>query len=282
MKRRDVHAHAKSIAAGWRPSQVSGDHHLGPSAPRAGRAARAILYMLLAIVARPAVAVDSSESLISPIVTQGEHELDWQLGAGSPGRLTSSDVHAGLGFGMGMTDHWFTELSINFHKHSGEAMGPDEIEWENVWQLAEQDEWPVDVGLVFSLGKSLSASDGASVRFGPLFQKEFGRFQANFNLLFERHHGGPSTLATRARYQGQIKYRYSRPLEFGVQAFGILGAAGQTWAPNSEQVHRLGPVLMGRFALPQERAISYNAAVLYGTTPHSPDRTLRLQIEYEF
>jgi hypothetical protein len=238
--------------------------------------------MVLAMSGRTAVAVDSSEYLISPIVNRGERELDWQFGVGSPGPQTHSDIHSGIALGLGVTDHWFTELSLDYHKHSGRATEPDEVEWENVLQLAEQDEWPIDVGLAFSLGKSLSGSRGLSMRFGPLFQKEFGKVQANLNVLFERRLGRTSDPVTQAAYQGQIKYRYSRPLEFGVQAFGRFSSPAQLWAPYSQQVHRLGPVLLGRFVLPRERSISYNAALLFGTTAHSPDRTLRVQIEYEF
>jgi hypothetical protein len=255
---------------------------MAPRLRAARPVAAALAFAVLATAGHSAFAVDSSEYLISPIVNQGEREVDWQFGVGSPGPQTHSDIHSGIGLGWGATDRWYTELSLDYHKHSGRATAPDEVEWENVVQLAEQDEWPIDVGLAFSLGKSLSGSKGLSMRFGPLLQKEFGKFQANFNLLFERRLGRTSDPVTQARYQGQLKYRYSQPLEFGVQAFGDLGSSTQLWAPYSQQVHRVGPVLLGRFNLPRERSISYNAAVLFGTTAHSPDRTLRIQIEYEF
>jgi hypothetical protein len=55
-----------------------------------------------------------------------------------------------------------------------------------------------------------------------------------------------------------------------------------TWAPYSDQVHRIGPVALGKFKFGRERSLAYNAAFLFGTTARSPDRTLRFQIEYEF
>jgi hypothetical protein len=83
-------------------------------------------------------------------------------------------------------------------------------------------------------------------------------------------------------YQSQIKYRYSQPLEVGIQAFGRFSSGGQTWAPYPQQVQRLGPVVLGRLRLPHERSLSYNLAFLMGTTQRSPDQTLRFQVEYEF
>ena len=108
------------------------------------------------------------------------------------------------------------------------------------------------------------------------------RFEVNFNPLILRFFQGSESPATQLSYQSQIKYRYSQPLEVGIQAFGRLSASGQTWTPYSEQVHRVGPVVLGRLVLPRERSLSYNIAFLMGTTAHSPDRTLRFQFEYEF
>jgi hypothetical protein len=236
----------------------------------------------------PALAIDASEYLFVPKVTQGEREIDFYSGVGSTGAQTGAEDNAALSFGVGITGHWFTELAVEYRKQQSMAAGLDAIEWENFFQFGEPGQWPVDVGMVFNIERPYNTSsnpltkDTTSIRFGPLLQKEYGRVQANFNLIFVHHFQRAAFPVAQIRYQSQIKYRYREPLEFGVQAFGKLGAGSQTLSSYSDQVHRVGPVVLGHFAIPGERSLSYNAALLIGTTAHSPDRTLRVQIEYEF
>lgn len=98
----------------------------------------------------------------------------------------------------------------------------------------------------------------------------------------DRYFHGAAYQANQIEYQSQLKYRYRQDFEFGLQVFGNLGAAGQFWANYARQVHRIGPLILGRILLPQARSISCKAAFLLGTTAQSPDHTLRYQIEYEF
>src|SRR5450631_684471 len=227
-----------------------------------------------------ALAINADEYLYVPTVTQGEREIDLYSGAGSSGARTGAEDNAGLGFGVGITQHWFTELAVQYRKKQSLAAGLDAVEWENTFQFGEPGQWPVDVGMVFNIERPYNTGgnplkrDSTSIRFGPLLQKDFGRVQANFNLILVDHMQSTAYREVEIRYQSQIKYRYSEPLEFGVQAFGKLGAGSQTFSSYSDQVHRVGPVVLGRFAIPGERSLSYNAALLIGTTTHSPDRTL--------
>ncbi len=257
---------------------------------RARRGALGLVAALaLAPGSRPAAAVDAAEYLFVPVVTQGERELDLHMGVASAGSRTRHERNAGMGLGIGVTEHWFTEAAIEYHDLAGSGTTLDAVEWENIVQLAEPNEWPVDLGVVFIVEKPhASAAEpyeipgDFSVRIGPLLQRDFGKIQANFNVLFVRHFQSRELPACQIRYQAQLKYRYSRPLEFGLQAFGNLGYGTQTWAAYQQQVHRIGPVVTGRVPLSGERSISYNAAFLAGTSARSPDRTLRMQVEYEF
>ncbi len=254
-----------------------------------GHATRpALAALLLVLGTENALAVSADEYLFTPTVTQGEREIDWHFGTGSSGESTAAQSDTGLAFGLGVTQHWFTELDIEYRKQSPVGTRLDAFEWENTFQIGEPGEWPVDIGMEFNVEKPYQASSsslktgGWSARFGPLLQKDMGKVQVNFNLLIARFFQSSEVSATQLSYQSQIKYRYSQPLEVGIQAFGRLSSAGQTWTAYSEQVHRVGPVVLGRLVLPGERSLSYNIAFLLGTTAHSPDRTLRFQFEYEF
>jgi hypothetical protein len=249
---------------------------------------RALMGMALLMAAERALAVNAGDYLYTPAVTQGEREIDLYGGNGSSGEKTRAESNAALGFGYGVTQHWFTELDIEYRWQSPVGTGLDAFEWENIIQIGEPGQWPVDIGLVCNLEKPYEASrnssktEGNSLRFGPLLQKDIGKVEANFNLLLTHFFQSTSFSSTQFGYQGQIKYRYSPPLEVGIQAFGRFSSGAQAWAPYPQQVLRVGPVVLGRLRLPQERSLSYNVGFLMGTTQRSPDQTLRMQIEYEF
>ncbi len=238
--------------------------------------------VVLATSAGSARAADASLYLLVPTVTQGEREIDFHSGVGSAGRSTHREEDAGVGFGAGVTDYWFTELAVQYRRVGNSGTAMDAFEWENIFQLAEPGQWPLDVGIAVEVEKPRNPAEGFSVRAGPLLQKEFGRFQGNANLLFSRHYQGTEFHATQERYEVQLKYRYAQAFEYGLQAFGSLGSPRQSWTGYERQLHRLGPVILGKLPLAGERSLSYNAAFLAGTTAHSPDRTVRLQLEYEF
>ncbi len=251
-----------------------------PSHPR--RMLAGLLLVVLALSAQSAGAVDASDYLLLPTVVQGEREIDWRTGIASAGATTSAQTDYALGLGYGVTAHWFTELAVHYGQRQDSTLQFKDVAWENVLQLTEPGEWPLDIGLSFEVERSRRSQDQLDVTGGALLQKEFGLFQANLNILLNHVIEGTEPATTRVHFQGQLKYRYSEPLEFGVQAFSNVSSYRTTWAPYSDQVHRIGPVALGKVKFGHERSLSYNAAFLFGTTDHSPDRTLRFQIEYEF
>ncbi len=234
------------------------------------------------MVAQTAWAVDASDYLLLPTVNQGEREIDWRGGFASSGPSPNGQADYALGFGVGVTAHWFTELAVRYSQKQGSSLALKDVSWENILQLAEPDEWPVDVGIALEVERSSQSQDQLELTGGALLQKEFGLLQGNFNVLFSHVTEGTAPSTSRIHLQWQLKYRYSEPLEFGVQGFDSLSSPQTTWAPYSEQVHRMGPVALGRFKFGHERSLTYNAGFLFGTTARSPDRTLRFQLEYEF
>jgi hypothetical protein len=235
----------------------------------------------LLLAAGTARGADPSVYLLLPSVTEGERELDLRTGVGSGDDSARAAKAAALGLGYGVTQRWFTEATVQYQQTAGSGTGLDSFEWENILQLAEPDEWPVDVGLALELERPRDRAEGPAARVGALLQKEYGRVQINLNLLLTRHFHGTEFPSTALGYQGQVKYRDRQSLEYGVQAFGNVGAVNR-WGAYSTQTHRIGPVILGKFPLANERSIGYTLGVLLGTTERSPDRTLRLQVEFEF
>ena len=238
--------------------------------------------LLTGIVCAQNVFAGAADYVYTPAVEYGEREIDFKVGATSP-VAGSRAQGASIGFGYGAKEYWFTEVYLK-QERNGSAVA-NLAEWENKFQLTDTGKYPVDVGLITELEAPLSANAPWEFKLGPLFQTEFGKFQWNGNLLFERAFGKADEngvhYSTNFSYQWQAKYRWQPILEFGLQGFGDMGK-WNNWNKQIDQIHRVGPAVFGKFALGNRRAIRYNAAWLIGSNNAAPDHTFRMQIEYEF
>lgn len=221
-----------------------------------------------------------ADYVYEPRVEQGEKEIDYKFGTA---KLNSGDraiVHS-LGFGYGVNDFWFTEVYFKHEKEGSEGLSIGE--WENRFQLTETGKYPIDVGLVTEIEAPMNNSKAPwEFKWGPLFQTEFGKLQLNGNVLFERTFGGEDVEhVTELGYQWQVKYRLQPQFEFGLQGIGEVGKWDH-WEDSDGQAHRIGPAVFGKVAVGQKQAIKYNAALLFGTSEAAPNKTFRLQAEYEF
>ena len=217
-----------------------------------------------------------------PTVEYGEKEIDFKFGSARQPSGETAQVGS-LGIGLGATEWWFTEVYLKT-EHQGSEPRLNILELENKFQLTETGKYPLEVGLITELEFPLNkGGEPNEFKIGPLFQTEFGKLQLNGNLLFERKFGGTSEEPNKTvfQYQWQVKYRWHKEFEFGLQGFGETGVWNK-WAPHQEQEHKLGPAIFGKLPLDGHTAIKYNAAWLIGTTEATPDNTFRMQVEYEF
>ena len=215
-----------------------------------------------------------------PAVEYGEREIDYKSGV-QKNRGGGSESANSIGFGWGATQSWFTELYSKYKREPGASNAFDAWEWENRFQLTETGKYPIDVGFLLEIERPKVRSEGYELSYGPLFQKEWGNIQGNFNVLVQKHVKANTIFDTQLLYQAQVKYRASEKLEWGAQAFGNLGRWDH-WNASSMQEHKIGPALFGKIKTGPKQAIKWNAALLHGTTNSSPTTTLRFQAEYEF
>ena len=236
---------------------------------------------LVLLLALPAVATAGpADYVYTPTVEYGERELDFKIGNQSGGgqeRLTA----ASLGLGFGVTERWFTEVYAKFERPGGESTRYDAFEWENRFMLTEQNRYPVDVGFVIEIERPHDRAEGTEFRLGPLFQTDVDRWRFNFNVLLERSVHAAEPTSTEVGYQAQARYYSTGNTDFGVQAFGEMGAVNH-WDSTRDQTHRIGPAVFGKVLLGGRNVIVYNAAILFGLTSGAADRTIRAQVEYEF
>ena len=220
---------------------------------------------------------DPDDYVATPAVEYGEREIELRSGTATPqeGERPSA---ASLAAGYGVTPWWATEIYVKWHR--SDATRFDAFEWENRFQLTEPGQYFADFGLLVELERPRERAEGYELRLGPLLQKDFGRVQANVNVLFERHYRAAAPEATEFGYQWQLKYRWRPAFEFGAQGFGDVGPWND-WSPAREP-HVLGPAVFGKLDVGGRRAVKYDAALLFKVSAAAPARTLRAQIEYEF
>ena len=240
----------------------------------------AALLAATASLCLPSAHAGPSDYVYEPKVEYGEKEIDFKFGHARK-RSPDDDVQSAtsLGIGYGAKERWFTEFYMKWERTDGEGSHVDALEWENKFQLTETGEYPVDVGFITEIERPRNHDEGWEVRVGPLFQTEFGRLQANANLLFTHNYHAAEPAPTQFGYQVQLKYRWKPEFEFGLQGFGDMGDWNH-WSDASQQ--RFGPAVFGKIGVGVHQAIRYNAALLFGTTAAAPKQTFRLQVEYEF
>ena len=222
-----------------------------------------------------------ADYVYTPMVEYGEREIDFK--AGSAKLADGERDHAySIGAGFGLTPYWFTEVyAVAERDEESGRTRPEALEWENKFQLTETGRYFADLGVVAEIEVPKDRDDGYELRFGPLAQTDVGRVQLNANLLFERHYRALEAGPMQAAYQWQVKYRWRQEFEYGLQGFGELGT-WNSWSGAATQAQQAGPALFGRLALGGRDKLRYNAAYLVGTTAAAPERTLRMQLEYEF
>jgi hypothetical protein len=225
-------------------------------------------------------AAGPSDYVYTPTVEYGEREIDFKAGRANTHDADQNSA-ASLGFGYGAKPHWFTEF---YAKYESQGAGPthfDAWEWENKFQLTETGEYPVDAGFVVELERPQDHDEGYELRFGPLFETEFGKVQLNGNLLFGRNYRAAVSGPMQFGYQWQAKYRWREAFEFGLQGFADVGP-WDNWDPGDRQSHRFGPAVFGKLPVGVHKAIRYNAALLLKASSGAPNTTFRMQVEYEF
>jgi len=248
-------------------------------APAALWAATMILPVL------PAAAwADPNDYVLTLDYTGGEHEIETKAGAATSARNgAAAGEAAAVAWGQGVNDIWFTELYAQFANSSpgADGGGLDAVSWENIVRFSDPGQWPVDVGAAVEIERPRAGSRGWKITAGPLFQKDIDQIQVNANFQLQRQFDGGFQLSTQLNYRLQLRYRSDPRLEFGMQAFGEMGAWNH-WGRPQGQVHRLGPAIFGERKLSPSTGLHYNAAVLLGASRGAADVTLRTQIEYEY
>lgn len=220
-----------------------------------------------------------------PYVEFGELEIEYRPSVtfDDDGAKDNEQKHL-LGIGYGVSEWWFTELYAEWEREAGPGEGTvfEAFEWENRFQITNPGEHWADFGLLVEYVRKDSGSSSDKIELGFLFAKEFGKFDAAYNLVFEREIGSGASDDVELAQAFQLKYRLDPAFEPGVEVFSEFGAIDNI-SGFDEQEHYIGPVAIGVLPLGVGGTkVKYNAGYLFGVSDEAADGVFKAIIELEF
>lgn len=255
--------------------------HSLPGKSRMGVIAPLLLVICALLLHAPAVHAQDElgESIndyvvYSPYVVQGQSEIELRAATYLDSSVVLNHLNGQvLSVAHSFTSWWKAEVYLGeYLQIPREPSNLEAYEFENTFQLAPQGEYWADPGFLLSYEFNTHLSEANELEFGPLFEKQSGRFDQRLNLIWEREIGTGAARGYSFRTAYSLSYRISPLFAPGLEAY---------LQPNSNY-YQLGPVVYGEYASGAGNELEYSAGVVFGMNAHAPDMTLMLRLEYEF
>lgn len=206
------------------------------------------------------------DKVYHPYVEQGVTEAELRSVYQSDNDAARDDrMLTRLGIGHAFTPRLFLEAYLIGEDIPGSGFELEAYEAEAKLQLTEQGEYWADWGMLFELEQERATDDWEAAS-TLLIEKETGRWSNTVNLGLEYDSVAEELESFLA---AQFRYRQSPLFEPALEFYAAEDTLGT------------GPVIAGsqRFGL---RKINWEFGVIAGLDNKTPDRTLRLLVEYEF
>ncbi|HYL92689.1 MAG TPA: hypothetical protein VEW69_05985 [Alphaproteobacteria bacterium] len=236
--------------------------------------AAAVVTLLMCIAMQPALAVDK---IYSPYVEEGEIAVEYAGDRTFDANHDKNNIQEHqFSLEYGATSRWETEFYANFDKEPGTSFRMSGVEWENRFQLAEQNQYWADPGLLISYAHAFHAGEPDGLEVKLLLAKDAGRFTHVANLGFEQEIGSHASGGPDYVFLWSSRYRYSPYVQPGFEIQSDFGH-GQDLPFFNRQEHYIGPALYGMI-IPH---LKYQAAYLAGVSDAAARAAPRFQLEYE-
>ncbi len=220
-----------------------------------------------------------ARKVYSPIVNQGEIELEYQLDSAVDGdpAVDGTAKHK-FELSYGITDRWSSGVYAVYTDTPAQGFRYDRFKWENIYQLFEQGERWLDAGLYAEYQIPADSVNKPDVlEFKVLLEKQAAGLLHTANLIFEKELGANATKNTTFGYAWRSKWRWMREFEPGLEIYGSIGEIGNADSL-SRQSHIIGPVISGRLF----RHVEYELGYLFALTQGAANGNLKLVVACEF
>jgi len=238
----------------------------------------ATLAIVMAVVTSPA---DASDKIYSPYVEYGEFELEYR------GHVTNDDRAAKdnneghkVEIGYGFTEFWSAAIIGEWEKEPGVSREFVATSWENIFQLTDQGQYWLDVGLYleYQLADESNAADKVEAKL--LLERPGTLFTNTVNIILEREVGSNSSNATELEIFWRTKYRWKKALEPAIEIYSKIGEIGNSGSFNTQN-HSLGPVMMGVLPVGNGSKFKYEFGYLFGISDGAADGKWKWVVEWE-
>ena len=258
--------------------------------PRAAAKPAVMIAAMLAIITIVPQPAHAGFKVRSPIVEQGELEIEHNGSRSFDSDKTRDNARSDtIEIGYGFTPYWKLELEGELEGEPQGDLRYTATTLENYFQLTPQGKYWLDVGLFAEYSRAARRSDGDSVEFGPMLQKQTGGFGKygmlhTVNLFVEQGIGDHGEHLTGGNYAWQSRVQLDPLFEPGVELYGEVGDFNHQGRFQDQQ-HRMGPMFAGMVNLAKNGVgtgkIKYEAGYLLPLTRATEDGMLRWRMEYE-
>ncbi len=232
---------------------------------------RILLAVLIVGTACSAIAGGSRiDKIYHPYVQPLEHEIEFRTISENGTAVVPGDrTIARLGYGQSVGDNWSVEAYLIGEKNDDRNFYIRAFETEALGQLTEQGEYFTDAALLLDIE---SKFDGALTELSSalLLENEWGHWSGTANLygIYEFGNDVNNKFETALNLQG--RYRYRIHFEPSIELYKARNTFG------------IGPVFLGSYPLGNAHKLHWETGLILGLDSDTPDRTIRMLVEYEF
>ena len=228
------------------------------------------LTLLLLLGAGDAIADGSSIGKVYlPYVQPLEKEIEYRFSDEHYHATGVTDIRHKLGVGSAFGERWFVELYGVAEDGNEKPPSMEATELEVRYQLSEQGEYAADWAVQCELER-YHDMDAQEVKVGFLTSRDFASFTTVANLFLIREWGSDIVSENELSASVQARYRLGPSFEPGLEYFA------------SEETRALGPVIMGELPISSGQKLFWHLGYIFGLDDDTADRTVKLQLEYEF
>ncbi|MFV2055817.1 MAG: hypothetical protein ACC707_05080, partial [Thiohalomonadales bacterium] len=226
-------------------------------------------------------AAQASDKIYSPYVEYGEFELEYRGHITNDKRppLDNNEKHRAE-IVYGFTEYWSSGLIGVWKKNPGSSLEFDATAWENIFQITDQGQYWVDVGLYleYELAKDSTSADKVEAKL--LLEHPGVKFINTANIILESEIGSNSNDEVEFEILWRTKYRWKKSLELAMEIYSKFGEVGNTGGYD-KQNHSIGPVLMGETSFGSQSKFKYEFGYLAGVSDAAADGTWKWLAEWE-
>ncbi len=231
-----------------------------------------ILFLFVLFFASYKVAADGStiDKVYHPYVQLLEKEFEYRtLYKQDSDKASDGYNRHKVGYGQSLSDYFFAEAYLIGVDEPSSDFEIEAYEVELKWQLTEQGEYDNDWGLLFEIEKEKSENIWeANTTLIALHEWSSWIATGNLSIIYEWGADIDNELET--SFAGQLRYRYSRLIEPGIELY------------LSQDTHGLGPVVNGLLRLGDGEKLNWELGAIFGANNDTSDVTWKFNLEYEF